>query len=274
MTELQASRTLVKSPPELWAECSDAASLARHLGQFGEIRITRLDPETAVAWEGEHARGTVRIEPAGWGTRVILTATAVGPPVVQPAGAEIPAEEPVAADVAVPEPVAADAPVEDPAVADVAVEEPLDADGAVDDPPAVERAGFPSAADGPGVTPPSVESPPRRRRFARLLAFLRGPAREPEVGSMNPDPVAAAPPGAEIVEPRPESEVVEPVPEPEAVEPVPEPDAVEPVPEPEAVEFAAAPAPAPPATPPDTEAALAAALDSLGQAHHRPYSRA
>ena len=61
MTELQASRTLVKSPPELWAECSDAASLARHLGQFGEIRITRLEPETAVAWEGERARGTVRI---------------------------------------------------------------------------------------------------------------------------------------------------------------------------------------------------------------------
>src|SRR5205807_7832952 len=77
MPELEVSRTLVKSPPELWAECSDAASLARHLGQFGEIRITRLEPETAVAWEGERARGTVRIEPAGWGTKVIITAVAV-----------------------------------------------------------------------------------------------------------------------------------------------------------------------------------------------------
>ena len=75
MTELQASRTLVKSPPELWAECSDAASLARHLDGFGEIRITRLDPETAVAWEGEHARGTVTLEPSGWGTAADL-----GPP--------------------------------------------------------------------------------------------------------------------------------------------------------------------------------------------------
>ena len=72
MTEHEASRTLVKSPPELWAECSDAASLARHLdGSFGEIRITRLEPETAVAWEGELASGTVRLEPSGWGTRVI-----------------------------------------------------------------------------------------------------------------------------------------------------------------------------------------------------------
>ncbi len=61
--------------PELWAECSDAASLARHLGAFGEIRITQLEPETAVAWEGAAASGTVALEPAGWGTRVTLTAT-------------------------------------------------------------------------------------------------------------------------------------------------------------------------------------------------------
>ena len=50
MPEIQASRRLVKSPPELWAEVSDAASLARHLGEVGEIKITRLEPETTVAW--------------------------------------------------------------------------------------------------------------------------------------------------------------------------------------------------------------------------------
>jgi hypothetical protein len=71
-----ASRTLVKSVPELWAECSEAASLAKHLGSFGEIRITKLEPETAVAWEGDAASGAVRLEPSGWGTRVTLTATA------------------------------------------------------------------------------------------------------------------------------------------------------------------------------------------------------
>jgi hypothetical protein len=70
-----ASRTLVKSVPELWAECSEAASLAKHLGSFGEIRITKLEPETAVAWEGDAASGAVRLEPSGWGTRVTLTAT-------------------------------------------------------------------------------------------------------------------------------------------------------------------------------------------------------
>jgi hypothetical protein len=74
MREVTAGRTLVKSPPELWAVCSVADSLAQHLEVFGEIRITRLEPETTVAWEGERASGTVRIEPSGWGTKVTVTA--------------------------------------------------------------------------------------------------------------------------------------------------------------------------------------------------------
>ena len=74
MNDPRARRTLVKSPPELWAELSQPAALARHLGEFGEIRITRLEPERTVAWEGDNVRGTVRLEPGGWGTTVTLTA--------------------------------------------------------------------------------------------------------------------------------------------------------------------------------------------------------
>jgi hypothetical protein len=74
MSEPSAHRTLVKSPPELWAEVSDVEALARHLGEFGEVRITRVQPETTVAWEGDRARGTVALEPAGWGTKVTITA--------------------------------------------------------------------------------------------------------------------------------------------------------------------------------------------------------
>lgn len=74
MTHLSAVRTLVKSAPELWAVCSDEGSLGQHLGAFGEIRITRLEPESTVAWEGDRASGTVRIEPSGWGTKVTVTA--------------------------------------------------------------------------------------------------------------------------------------------------------------------------------------------------------
>ena len=90
MQEPRAQRTLVKSPPELWAEVSDVEALARHLGEFGEIRITRLDPETTVAWEGDRACGTVALEPAGWGTKVTITAKL--------------AEETVAPEPAAPEP--------------------------------------------------------------------------------------------------------------------------------------------------------------------------
>ncbi len=74
MAEQEAHRTLVKSPPELWAELSDVEALSRHLGELGEIRIVALTPETTVAWEGERASGTVEIEPTGWGTRVTLRA--------------------------------------------------------------------------------------------------------------------------------------------------------------------------------------------------------
>jgi hypothetical protein len=87
---MEATRTLVKSPPELWAELSDVAVLARHLGEFGAIRITRTEPESVVEWEAEHASGSVRLEPSGWGTRVTLTAqpaTAERPPPAPPAPA-------------------------------------------------------------------------------------------------------------------------------------------------------------------------------------------
>jgi hypothetical protein len=75
----EVQRTLVKSPPELWAEISDPESLARHLGEFGEIRITRVHPEQKVEWEAGDASGTIAIKPSGWGTKVKLTVTREGP---------------------------------------------------------------------------------------------------------------------------------------------------------------------------------------------------
>jgi hypothetical protein len=74
MPDLSAKRTLVKSPPELWEELSEVEGLTKHLAAFGEIKITKLEPEHTVAWEGEHGSGTVSIEPSGWGTKVTLNA--------------------------------------------------------------------------------------------------------------------------------------------------------------------------------------------------------
>ena len=98
MPEPRAQRTLVKSPPEIWAEVSDVSTLARHLGEFGEIRITRLEAETTVVWEGDRARGTVELEASGWGTKVTITAEAIATDdaEVVEAEAEVVAEEVVA----------------------------------------------------------------------------------------------------------------------------------------------------------------------------------
>jgi hypothetical protein len=98
MPPLEAKRTLVKSPPELWAEVSDAETLARHLGEFGEIRITHVEPESVVVWEGDLATGSVQLEPSGWGTRVTLTAEPARVPAPEPEPAAEPEPEPVAAE--------------------------------------------------------------------------------------------------------------------------------------------------------------------------------
>jgi hypothetical protein len=94
---MEAKRTLVKSPPELWAELSDISALARHLGEFGEIRITRTEPEKVVEWEGDLAIGSVLLEPSGWGTKVTLTALPVmldPPPPPEPEPEPEPVPEP------------------------------------------------------------------------------------------------------------------------------------------------------------------------------------
>ncbi len=196
MSKQQASRTLLKSPPELWAECSDAQSLGRHLDAFfGEIRITRLEPESTVAWEGERGSGTVRLEPAGWGTRVTLTAR---PEALtgSPSGSQSipPAHEP---------------PV-------------LDESHGHDEPFVLEE-------------PPEHDEPPGSHRPAlRPATFLARLLRRfgTESHDAPPQPVSATPP----VEAQ----------QPEQTEP-----------------------------PPDgTADVLTAALESLGRAHHRPYSRA
>src|SRR5947209_7153205 len=150
MNEHEVSRTLVKSPPELWAECSYAEALGRHLSApfFGEIRITRLEPETAVAWEGERASGTVRLEPSGWGTRVTLTVASAEPEATA-AEPEAPA---AAAEPEAPEPV------------------PLKLAPVEPEPPE------PEPDPEPLIAAKALAEPrPRRRFFARLSAFFRAP---------------------------------------------------------------------------------------------------
>jgi hypothetical protein len=103
MISSELQRTLVKSPPELWAEISDPAALARHLGEFGEIRITRVEPEQRVEWEAGDTSGSVVIKPSGWGTKVKLTVTRELAEAEPEAGAESEGQPPAEAETQNPE---------------------------------------------------------------------------------------------------------------------------------------------------------------------------
>jgi hypothetical protein len=215
MQDLSVKRTLVKSPPELWSELSEVERLAKHLDAFGEIKITRLEPESTVAWEGEGASGTVSIEPSGWGTKVTLTARVEGEdPAPEPE--PVPAPEPVA-----PEPEA----------------------------PAAEQSSPPED---------SLAESPREGWLKRFF----GKRRPMAMAADAPVWVAGAPQGEAEPEPVEPEPVIE---EPVAAEPVAtEPVATEPEPEID---------PNAPLTPSSAQAALESALEALGSAHHRPFSR-
>jgi hypothetical protein len=304
MREHRATRTLVKSAPELWLTCSEESLLARHLEPFGEIRVTRLEPESTVAWEGEAASGTVQIEPSGWGTRVTLTAS------IDEADDEEPQDE-------APDPGAGaiedgqstaveDAPevlpaaVEDaPEVLPAAVEAALEANAAGVEaapevpPTAMEAAPEPVPARAAPSEPPVAPSG-IGEFWARMLNHLR---RRPAVRpSAVAQPASSAPPAhgvaqapaliEELQPTAPESdpeELASAAADPEAEDLQPavadpgerhpaaaDPEAGEPhsaAAEPDAGELQPTPAAF------DADAALLAALDSLGRAHHRPFSR-
>jgi hypothetical protein len=201
MADLTAQKTLVKSPPELWTELSEVESLAKHLGELGEITITRVEPESTVAWEGEQVSGTVELEQSGWGTKVTFRATVPEPgPAVETQPDPVAEAEPLAAE-AGSEPLVAEAdPEPDPRPAEP---EP------VTEPEAL-------AVESESIAAASEPAPKRQGFFGRW--FFRQRAPQPEPVAADPDPVVAPDPEpiAAVV---PDSEpiaVAEPDPEPPA----------------------------------------------------------
>lgn len=231
MSELTAKRTLVKSPPELWEELSEVERLAKHLGAFGEITITKLEPEHTVAWEGEHASGTVSIEPSGWGTKVTLHA-------------ELPHAEPEREPE--PEAVAAEPPAVEP--------EPQ---------PAPE----PDKPISAALDEASSEEAPERPRRGFWGWLFRSRTARPAAGEPEPEPVAPEP-EPEPAAPEPEPEPVAVLREPVAVEPASDADS-DPLPGAERAELDGDA----PLDPERARRILDEALDALGAAHHRPFSR-
>jgi hypothetical protein len=237
----EAKRTLVKSPPELWSELSDAESLTRHLDGLGEIRITRTEPETAVDWEADGASGTVRLQASGFGTKVVLSLSREVEPAVE-------ALEPAAA--AEPE--------------EMAEPEAIEAETAMAEPESEVVEPEPE----PALSEPVAEQRPRLGFFARMFR----PRRK---GSVAPEPVAVVEPEPALEpEPEPEPHLAMPEPSPAMTDPEPEPLAVaEPEPSEEEANIAADLATLEAEMAERDEALLTAMLDRLGAAHHRPFSR-
>jgi hypothetical protein len=243
----EVQRTLVKSPPELWAELSTPESLAKHLGELGDIRITAVEPESKVEWEAESASGIVELKQSGWGTKVTLSLTRQTPEAEAEAEIE-PERAPSAA--AEPEP-------EDVVESMAAVAEPASAqepDAAVVEPEATAIEAEPVSEPEPAPEPLSGPEP-QLGFFARLFR-----KRKTKLAA------AVEPPSEHALEPEPvEIEVVAmAAPEPIYPEPPTEPAADL------AAELAAVEAQM---TEESTEL-LTGVLDRLGAAHHRPFSRA
>jgi hypothetical protein len=174
-TEVQ--RTLVKSPPELWTELSNPEALARHLGDFGAIRITAVEPETKVEWKAEEASGVVQLKQSGWGTKVTLSVTRTPTVPEQP-----PAPEPEPDIAAEPEPDIAAEPEPEPILT-------VEPEAVATEPKAVAAESDPVAA---GPEPPlGFFARIFRKRKAKPAAIVK-PEPQPEievVGLAAPEPV-------------------------------------------------------------------------------------
>jgi hypothetical protein len=244
-TEVQ--RTLVKSPPELWAELSDPAALARHLGELGEIRITAVEPETKVEWESDGISGVVRLKQTGWGTRVTLSVTHESSTDAEP-------EQPEAVEQA----------SEPRALAEPAISTQPEPAPETDPEPVAPAEPGPVAASEPAPEPTPEPKP-------GFVARLFGRRKARTAAAVESEAIATAEPTVEddvTAEPEPETVV-----EPEIVAmAAPEPIYPDPPAEPKldlAAELGAVEA----QMAADTTELLTGVLDRLGAAHHRPFSR-
>jgi len=252
MISSEVQRTLVKSPPELWAELGDPVSLARHLEALGEIRITRAEPEQRVDWEADGTSGTVLMKPTGWGTKVTLSVTS------ELAHSETQSGAAVEDDTQAPEAEPPSADAEAAAQPDVKPE--MSNKPAAESPTAAEESPTTEsiAVEAPELENESVaarapETEPHRGFFARLFARRR---------QRSPEPPAIAP-----AEPTDVSEPTEAI----ASEEQPAADAAEATEQ--ATDVSAELRAAEDVAGEEATAVLTAVLDRLGAAHHRPFSR-
>jgi hypothetical protein len=301
MISLEVRRTLVKSPPELWAELSDPARLADHLRELGEIRIVGTVPEQMVEWEAQDARGRVLIKPSGWGTKVTLTALRqmpqpeppLAPESLPQSGSSAPVEPAplLASRMPQPEPLLPPQPDAEPepdARVEPAVEPDLDAQSEPRAALDLEARREPDAADLPAPDPePQLE--PRRGFLARLFGRRKRIETQqdarPELSeTARPAPDAAVDLARDVAAIATQESETAVLPAPHETGMATNEPATDAPPAPEetpiagerqeATDISAALKRAEEVAAEQVKAMLTSMLDRLGAAHHRPFSRA
>ncbi len=297
MISSEVQRTLVKSPPELWAELSDPDALSRHLGELGEIRIVRVEAESTVEWAAENTTGTVSIKPSGWGTKVTLRVTRELAEQATPesSAGEQTAEEAEAKGETETEP--ADVPAPESTALDAAPEAEPETEPTPEMAPTSETATATEPESAPAPTPVSEAAAapePRRGFFARLFGrrpkTLPSATREPASAVAQPSDPPAQTAMAEQSPAQPDAfaavrQALEPgtfaaehpfAAVPEVKQPAAAPPVTDPVPDADPQQtgdIAAELLAAEEAGAEEVTAVLTAVLDRLGAAHHRPFSR-
>jgi hypothetical protein len=73
-----ASRTLVKSPPEVWEQLDDAGRMqglmSALVGHAAEVEVYARVEESKLAWKANDARIEIELAEKGWGTNVSVSA--------------------------------------------------------------------------------------------------------------------------------------------------------------------------------------------------------
>jgi hypothetical protein len=176
-----ASRTLVKSPPEVWEQLDHPGRMqglmCALVGHATEVDVTEREEESMLAWKAIPDDAWIKVEIAekGWGTNVSVTAENDGEPTKLEGWLDAvidelatPTKRPFEGMDAPPEPVPD---ISEPEIA-VVEDPPVEPEPVSPEPvePTVEEA---PAAKDPLPDPPAAEPPPPEpKKKRRLFGFL------------------------------------------------------------------------------------------------------
>jgi hypothetical protein len=161
-----ASRTLVKSPPEVWEQLDHPGRMqglmCALVGRATEVAVDQREPESVLRWQAvddnEEAWIEVELAEKGWGTNVSVSAEGGHEPTKLEGWLDAVLDE-----LATPQkrPFSEGEPPSEPEVPDLAaVEAPVDESPAPETPPAEAPAG-----ESPPAETPSPRPAKKRRRF-------------------------------------------------------------------------------------------------------------